>query len=112
MNVVEQRGYFWWSNEPIDGRQTKPNRHVAGVLKITNKGRISLKLDAPLIIEELRGKKLIMNAEGINLEGKSICGLLDEKNEKVYLTNLWGGFFLNSLKQMIVLSGVIVFRLI
>lgn len=91
MSIIEERGYFWWSSEPLGDRQDIPERNVAGILKISDEGRCSLELDAPLLEEGENKKTYVMNAGGINLENKAICGLLARERQRVYLCDLWVG---------------------
>ena len=46
-NVVEQRGFFWWINEP-NGQTNSKETSVPGLLTISEEGHIELNLDGAL----------------------------------------------------------------
>ncbi len=46
MAIVEERGLFWWNNQPIPKDQIAPEENVPGLLTIEDDGRIRLELDA------------------------------------------------------------------
>jgi hypothetical protein len=48
MPALEERGYFWWNDEPIPQGHLAPASAVAGLLKIDDNGRIDLELDGVL----------------------------------------------------------------
>lgn len=48
MNTIEDRGFFWWSDEPVPQGQFAPSSAIAGTLKIDEVGEINLDLDLPL----------------------------------------------------------------
>lgn len=43
-NTIKESGYFWWRNEPIPEDDIVPDSAVAGDLKISDDGQISLEL--------------------------------------------------------------------
>jgi hypothetical protein len=90
MNALEERGIFWWAGEASGGQGKVPTRHMTGLLKITDSGKISLDCDDFFYPEKDHPKELIMNVEGIYLESKVIFGKLSGKNQNVFLSDLRG----------------------
>lgn len=43
--ILEERGYFWWHDEPVPDGHWAPESSVSGVLRIDEEGRIELELD-------------------------------------------------------------------
>ena len=52
MTVLEERGYFWWDDEPIPDGQIAPSSAVTGLLKISDEGSIDLELDGTMPSEQ------------------------------------------------------------
>lgn len=46
--ILEEHGYFWWSEEPIPNGHLVPDSAVPGVLRIDKEGRIELELNGVL----------------------------------------------------------------
>jgi ApeA N-terminal domain 1 len=46
-NAIEQRGFFWWFNEPTRQANSKQNS-VPGLLTVTQTGKVTLDLDGAL----------------------------------------------------------------
>lgn len=92
MNILEERGTFWWANKPVGDEQPAVPAEATGVLRISDKGKVSLNMDTQLIPPKEKGTTIVFEGGSINLDGKIICGILPEKNQHVYLCGLWGGF--------------------
>lgn len=82
MNIIEERGVFWWSHD------SSKEKEVTGLLKITDNGKISLHLDGEFCPESLSSKTIIINGEGILLEDEIIYGKLNKYNQAVSLFEL------------------------
>lgn len=54
-NILEERGLFWWHDEPIPENQFAPDNCVAGTLTIAADGAASLDLDGYLANEHEHG---------------------------------------------------------
>jgi hypothetical protein len=81
MPMLEERGYFWWFDEPMrDGMMTAENC-VAGILKISEQGNITLELDSPLS----RPDSITID---FSREDKSVAGFLIKTKEFILLKNL------------------------
>ncbi len=48
MAILEERGLFWWADDPIPEHQFAPNSCVSGLLRIDDDGSSSLELDSYL----------------------------------------------------------------
>jgi hypothetical protein len=87
MTVLEERGVFWWHDEPVPDRQFAPDSCVAGLLKIDGDGRITLELDGYLLRD--RGPMSVMlKYDEAELSGKRIEGILKVRNQRVLLADL------------------------
>jgi hypothetical protein len=83
-NIIEERGFFWWSDEPVPGRCYAPDAHVVGVLTIDGSGGISLKLDG------LMPGRDFGDSFGDGKVDKKIIGRLKNR-EHVFLDELFIG---------------------
>ena len=45
MAILEERGLFWWSDEPVPEHQFAPDSCLTGLLTIDDDGRTRLELD-------------------------------------------------------------------
>jgi hypothetical protein len=86
MNVLEERGYFWWDDEPIPDGQFAPNAVVTGLLKIADEGIAHLELDGNLPSEHVHPlqRHFDFNFPG----GKRIRGILKGANIYALLCEL------------------------
>ena len=87
MAIVEERGLFWWADDPVVAQQITPNSAVAGLLKIDNNGTISLELDGNLPSEHGPMSAMVQRELPAN---KRIRGLLKVSGQHVLLTGLRG----------------------
>jgi hypothetical protein len=85
MSVLEERGLFWWCDEPIPAGKLAPASSISGLLKIENDGRISLELDGFLPSEH--GPFAAIADSGKMLD-KSIQGLLKANGNRLLLTEV------------------------
>jgi ApeA N-terminal domain 1 len=86
MNLREERGAFWWHDEPIPQGQPAPASSVAGQLFVDDEGRSRLELDGNLP----RGTKNSPKPPGFDPmpEGTAIRGVIKDKNQHVLLSTL------------------------
>src|SRR5580704_13890532 len=87
MAVLEERGLFWWADEPIPEKQFAPDSSIGGLLTIGDDGRARLELDGYFPSDHGPMTPMIRNAQAID---KDIRGLLKTSNEHVFLTRLTG----------------------
>jgi hypothetical protein len=93
--ILEERGLFWWQDEPIPDRQYAPNSSVAGLIKIEDDGRITLELDSYLPSEH--GPISALTGDRKQLD-KCIQGILKGTNRRILLLSVIrsGGRFSSS----------------
>lgn len=85
--ILEERGYFWWHDEPIPEDHFAPESYVTGVLKIDDEGRVELELDGMLSGDDNPFGALVANGKSIP-PGKCIQGKLKSSNNFVLLNGL------------------------
>jgi hypothetical protein len=83
MNVIEQRGVFWWHDEVIPDGLLVPDSYVAGVLRIEASGRAFLELDGYL--SNPHGPMAAMTSQAVT---RCIQGLLKGDGERILLCEL------------------------
>ncbi len=83
-NIIEERGFFWWSDESVPDRCYAPDAHVTGILIIDSSGRVTLKLDG---LMPGRGLGESLNRGKVE---KNIMGVLKNK-QHVFLDELFSG---------------------
>ncbi len=95
MNVLEERGLFWWHHEPIPERHFAPEASVSGLLKIDEDGLVKLELDGRLSRDKSPMSVLPSQGSNAELAGKSIEGILKASSKHVLLIDLMkqGGRF-------------------
>lgn len=87
MTILEERGLFWWSDSPIADRKVIPDLSVAGLLKITDDGRITLELDGAL--ENAKNPQSLFDQNSV-VRSKHIIGELKRtKNKHVLLQGIY-----------------------
>jgi hypothetical protein len=86
MNLREERGAFWWHDEPIPQGHSAPASAVAGQLFVNDEGRSRLELDGNLS----RSTKNSPKPVGFDPlpEGTAIRGIIKDKNQHVHLSAL------------------------
>jgi hypothetical protein len=79
---INERGYFWWSDQPIPEEAFAPPGGTYGLLTIDVKGRITLDLDGLLSAERFPrfDREKIVN--------RNISGILKRDNRRILLCNL------------------------
>jgi hypothetical protein len=82
VTIIEERGIFWWHNDPIPENCIAPESSVPGVLRISKNGDVSLELDGHLPSDT--GEWSILD----DCSGKTISGLLRVTQRRVTLLNL------------------------
>jgi hypothetical protein len=85
MPVLEERGLFWLSDEPVPDGQFAPNTSITGLLTVDDNGFISLELDS--CFPDKHGPFGVLSQQGQPL-GKQIYGLLRTTNSRVILTGV------------------------
>jgi len=86
MTALSDRGIFWWSDQAIPPNQFAPEENVAGLLTISDTGRINIDLDG--VLPSASGRFSAME-QGKVLHGRSITGLLKSDNRYVLATDLY-----------------------
>ncbi|WP_146014098.1 ApeA N-terminal domain 1-containing protein [Trinickia dabaoshanensis] len=85
--ILEERGYFWWHEEPIPKGHFAPSSLVTGTLSINEIGKIHLELDGYLNGEH--GPIATLIDRDRELPGdKAIQGKLKDSNKNVLLLGL------------------------
>ncbi len=87
-SAVQDRGYFWWTDEPPPDRHHLPASAVAGELKITPEGRITLDLDGMLARQRTYFFNINSRAEFDALRTRRIRGVLRDSGRGVLLFDL------------------------
>ena len=85
MPELEERGYFWWSDDKLEDDQFASPNGCAGVLTITRAGVISLDLDGVLPDERGRFAVLDRNREPLV---RTISGIVRKTKRHVILSGL------------------------
>jgi len=85
--ILEERGYFWWHDEPIPKGHFAPESSVAGILKIDEEGRVELELDGVLSSDEDPLAALFDHREFFPPD-KGIQGILKGSNKFALLMGL------------------------
>jgi hypothetical protein len=86
-NTIKDDGYFWWRDEPIPEGDFAPESAVAGVLTITNEGKISLELHGFLTTATDAIPRFLSN--NLNSACPDIQGRLKNKSECVLLSGVY-----------------------
>ena len=86
---LSERGYFWWSDQPIPEGSLVPEKGAYGLLTISKNGVITLSLDGVL-----SGHPLDFFDQGRKIT-KNIHGILKNDNRRVWLSDIMsnGGTF-------------------
>ncbi len=87
MNLLEERGLFWWNGEPLADRQFAPDTAVTAHLIIDEHGLARLELDGVLLIGDKTSFPPFVGEDPAIL-GKSIRGILKRSNQCVLLCDL------------------------
>ena len=82
-NAIEQRGFFWWFNEPTRPANSKQTS-VPGMLIVTQTGQTALELDGCLAED----REHAVWAKPWSFESSRIVGLLDTQGDYVFLEGL------------------------
>ena len=88
MNILNERGLFWWYGEPLADQQFAPDTAVVGHLTLDEHGLAHLELDGILPV----GNQSPFPIVGFDpmIDGKSIQGILKGSNQHIRLLNLRG----------------------
>jgi hypothetical protein len=87
VNILEERGLFWWEDEPVPENHFAPDASVAGLLTIEETGRAILDLDGVLPSE--KGRWAVLHDQGL-AQNRGIRGILKVTDQKVLLTEVFG----------------------
>ncbi len=87
MAILEERGRFWWSDEPVPNGQFAPDESITGLLTIDEDGYISLELDGYFPNEH--GPFGVLTAQGVTFK-KNICGVLKTSSRRILLIGVIG----------------------
>lgn len=75
MSILDERGLFWWHDEPLADRQFAPDSAVTGHLIIDEHGVARLELDGVLLIGGKPSSPLLMGDDSA-IRGRSLRGIL------------------------------------
>src|ERR1700733_10328308 len=84
-NILDEHGFFWWSDEKVPIRQFAPDSCVAGTLRVNEEGFIELELDGTLPHKHgpwgnFAGQPALLD--------KGICGKLKTSDRYVWLSKV------------------------
>lgn len=79
--IVEDRGYFWWREQPVPDDCYAPDDCVTGVFSIDENGSAHLELDAYMPNNGSRTPAVLSGQQ----DARSIQGILKEGNRRVLL---------------------------
>jgi hypothetical protein len=88
VNILEERGRFWWHSEEVPDRHFAPDASVPGLLRISENGTSILELDGFLPNDDHPFSALVVD-RGRLIEDRQIQGTLRESNKRVLLTGLY-----------------------
>lgn len=83
-NILEESGYFWWSDVPVPQSQFAPDTAVVGKLTIDHEGRSRLELDG--VLPNKHGPMAAFS-EDVPVD-KGIHGILKSSNKSVRMSEL------------------------
>lgn len=86
-HIIDDHGYFWWSDEQTPPNQLAPDSSVAGMLKIDGDGRIDLELHGVLPNEHGAWGPLANSENPIPPE-RGIHGILKGSGRSVLLSGI------------------------
>src|SRR3954447_8733138 len=86
--ALQERGLFWWANDPVPTTQFAPDTSVFGELKIEAEGRITLDLDGMISDRSKSLPALASSIDEPELKTRMIQGLLKDSSKRVLLCDL------------------------
>lgn len=87
MAILEERGLFWWADEPVPEKQFAPDSSLMGLLVIGDNGRTRLELDGYFPSKHGPMTPMVRHGQPI---AKNIQGLLKTSKKHVLLAGLTG----------------------
>jgi hypothetical protein len=87
MAILEERGLFWWADQPVPEQQFAPDSSIMGLLVIRDDGQTRLELDGYFPSKHGPMTPMARNGQPI---AKNIQGLLKTSKKHVLLTGLTG----------------------
>ncbi len=85
--IIDEKGLFWWGDEPVPDGQIAPASSIAGTLKVEADGVISVEMD----LQMSRGGPFEALSSPYLPAGTEIHGLLKSSNRTVLLMGLYHG---------------------
>jgi hypothetical protein len=86
-NILEESGYFWWSDVPVPQSQFAPDTAVVGKLTIDHEGRTRLELHG--VLPNKHGPMAAFSDDGTSLlVDKGIHGVLKNSNKSIRMSEL------------------------
>jgi len=85
MAILEERGRFWWSDNPVPDGHFAPEESITGLLSIDDDGRIAVDLND--YFPNKHGPFGLLARDGSPLN-RSISGILRESNRRVLLIGI------------------------
>ena len=94
MTIFEERGLFWWHEEPVPDGYFAPPTSVLGLLTIGDEGGAKLELDG-FLTSANNPLSALMDDRGAEINDRCIEGILKGSSQRVLLTRLFknGGRF-------------------
>ena len=96
--ILQERGLFWWADDPVPATQFAPDTSAPGELRIETEGRVTLDLDGIISDRTRSFPALVSSTDEPELNTRRIRGLLANSNQRVLLCDLSrrGGRFASS----------------
>jgi hypothetical protein len=94
--LIDETGYFWWSDVPVPAGQFAPDSAVVGRLMIDGEGRSRLELEG--VFPSTLGPMAAFTDDGLRPEERRIHGVLKASNKTIRLHRVHrdGGHFKSS----------------
>jgi hypothetical protein len=83
--ILQERGLFWWGDDPVPTTQFAPDTSAPGELRIEAEGRITLDLDRVISDPKRSFLALISSTDEPELKNRKIQGLLKNSNKRIIL---------------------------
>lgn len=88
MNILEERGYFWWHDEAVPENAFAPDSSVTGTLTIDEEGTIKLELDGYFSSEKRSPLSVLEEDDDQICSEKAIQGRLKGSSRHVLLLSI------------------------
>src|SRR6266446_6956767 len=85
--LVQERGFFWWADQPVPEKHFAPETAVVGELKITMEGRVTLDLYS-LLSDQSNPLAAFARPNDPSLSKRRIQGILIDSSRRILLLDL------------------------